>query len=327
METFADGFAVRGPARWRDGAIVTAGDHRIAMAFAVAARAAGVAFRSTIQSAQRCRFPVSPRRWRRRVSAPRRAAVIGHPVAHSRSPALFARFAAASGVALAYERSTCARGARRDARALALVPEFVGCNVTLPHKERALALADRVEPAARACGAANVLTRAGDALVADNTDVAGVEARSRSTASRCAARASRYSARAARRARSPKRRGAAARRASRSPHGTSPARPRSPRISARSRARCDDVPHADLYVNATPVGMEGQPQYSVLPPDAPHDATAFDLVFVPETRRSDRRARARLANGHRHGDVRRTSGSDVRTLWFGFAPTLSEILV
>ena len=38
-------------------------------------------------------------------------------------------------------------------------PEFVGCNVTLPHKERALALADRVEAAARACGAANVLTR------------------------------------------------------------------------------------------------------------------------------------------------------------------------
>jgi len=42
VETFADGFAVHGPARWRDGAIVTAGDHRIAMAFAVAARAAGV---------------------------------------------------------------------------------------------------------------------------------------------------------------------------------------------------------------------------------------------------------------------------------------------
>jgi 3-phosphoshikimate 1-carboxyvinyltransferase len=42
VETFADGFAVHGPARWRDGAIVTASDHRIAMAFAVAARAAGV---------------------------------------------------------------------------------------------------------------------------------------------------------------------------------------------------------------------------------------------------------------------------------------------
>jgi 3-phosphoshikimate 1-carboxyvinyltransferase len=42
VDTFADGFAVHGPARWRDGAIITAGDHRIAMAFAVAARAANV---------------------------------------------------------------------------------------------------------------------------------------------------------------------------------------------------------------------------------------------------------------------------------------------
>ena len=42
VETFDDGFAVRGPARFHGGAIVTAGDHRIAMAFAVAARAASV---------------------------------------------------------------------------------------------------------------------------------------------------------------------------------------------------------------------------------------------------------------------------------------------
>ncbi len=42
VDTFDDGFAVHGPATFRDGAIVTAGDHRIAMAFAVAGRAAGV---------------------------------------------------------------------------------------------------------------------------------------------------------------------------------------------------------------------------------------------------------------------------------------------
>ena len=42
VETFDDGFAVRGPARFRSGAVVTAGDHRIAMAFMVAARAASV---------------------------------------------------------------------------------------------------------------------------------------------------------------------------------------------------------------------------------------------------------------------------------------------
>ena len=43
VETAADGFAVRGPARMRPAAIATHGDHRIAMAFAVAARVADVA--------------------------------------------------------------------------------------------------------------------------------------------------------------------------------------------------------------------------------------------------------------------------------------------
>jgi 3-phosphoshikimate 1-carboxyvinyltransferase len=43
VTTAPDGFAVRGPARLRSGTVVTAGDHRIAMAFLVAGRAAGVA--------------------------------------------------------------------------------------------------------------------------------------------------------------------------------------------------------------------------------------------------------------------------------------------
>lgn len=45
VETFDDGFAIRGPARLRSATIATAGDHRIAMAFSVAARVAGVALR------------------------------------------------------------------------------------------------------------------------------------------------------------------------------------------------------------------------------------------------------------------------------------------
>ena len=42
------------------------------------------------------------------------------------------------------------------------------------------------------------------------------------------------------------------------------------------------VPVADVYVNATPVGMQGQAQHSLLPHDAPRGAAAFDLVYVPE---------------------------------------------
>jgi shikimate dehydrogenase len=213
----------------------------------------------------------------------KRAAVIGHPVAHSRSPALFARFAAASGVELRYD----AIDVTPEALAATLAawrddPNFVGCNVTLPHKERALALADRVEPAARACGAANVLTRRDGALVADNTDVAGIEValaqagvtlRGARVAVLGAGGAARAVAEAARRS------GAAAivvaaRDAARA------------RVVAEAfdAATCalDGVPVSDVYVNATPVGMVGGPQTSLLPRNAPAGAAAFDLVYTPE---------------------------------------------
>jgi shikimate dehydrogenase len=217
------------------------------------------------------------------VSGVRRAAVIGHPVAHSRSPALFERFAAATGIALRYDAVDVLPEALEATLARwRATPQFVGCNVTLPHKERALALADRVEPAALACGAANVLTREDGALVAGNTDVAGVEAalaqhdvqlRGARVVILGAGGAARAVAEAARRS------GAA--------QVTFAARDRSraQAVAAGFGARAsglDDVPIADLYVNATSVGMQGQPQHSLLPHDAPRAAAAFDLVYVPE---------------------------------------------
>lgn len=57
VETFDDGFAVRGPARFRSGAVVTAGDHRIAMAFSVAGRAAGVDVRLDDPDCMAVSFP------------------------------------------------------------------------------------------------------------------------------------------------------------------------------------------------------------------------------------------------------------------------------
>ena len=50
---------------------------------------------------------------------------------------------------------------------------FVGCNVTIPHKEAAFAAAAETRPAARAAGAANTLWFEGGKLIADNTDSAG----------------------------------------------------------------------------------------------------------------------------------------------------------
>ncbi len=52
---------------------------------------------------------------------------------------------------------------------------FVGANVTIPHKQAALALADRASAAAREIGAANTLTFAADgAIAAENTDAPGL---------------------------------------------------------------------------------------------------------------------------------------------------------
>ncbi len=265
------------------------------------------------------------------MSGVRRAAVIGHPVAHSRSPALFARFAAASGIALAYE----AIDVHPDELAATLarwrtLPEFVGCNVTLPHKERALALADRAELAARACGAANVLTRdpstsSGQAaLIADNTDVAGVEAaleqhgvalRGARVAILGAGGAARAVAEAARRS------GAA--RVMVAARDVDRAAAVAAEFGAFACA-LDDVPHADVYVNATPVGMQGQPQHSLLPPDAPRNAAAFDLVYVPEDTPFliDARSRGMRTVTGTAMFVAQAAATFHR--WFGLWPALTE---
>ncbi len=105
-------------------------------------------------------------------SAPR-AFVVGQPVSHSRSPLIHGHWLKVHGLAGSYERIPVApddfdgfvRGLR-DAG-------FAGGNVTVPHKGRALDLADAVDGAARAVGAANTLWFEGDRLMAGNTDVGG----------------------------------------------------------------------------------------------------------------------------------------------------------
>ena len=109
----------------------------------------------------------------------KRFAVVGQPIAHSRSPEIFAALSRASGVPLSYERLELAPDAF-DAAFADARENFDGWNVTAPHKARALAAADTVSDDARLVGAANVITfRDGDAF-ASNTDVGGVIALLRS---------------------------------------------------------------------------------------------------------------------------------------------------
>jgi shikimate dehydrogenase len=104
-----------------------------------------------------------------------RLGVLGWPVAHSRSPAMQRAALRAAGLD------------GWDYQLLPVPPElfeetvralpgagFLGANVTIPHKEAALAVADSATPLARTIGAANTLTFTAEGIEADNTDAPGL---------------------------------------------------------------------------------------------------------------------------------------------------------
>jgi len=106
--------------------------------------------------------------------AARVAGVMGWPVAHSRSPALHGFWLAEHGIDGAYV--PLAVPPDRLEQALRALPAlgFRGCNLTLPHKEAALAVMDRVDPFARRIGAMNTVVVAEDgSLEGSNSDVFG----------------------------------------------------------------------------------------------------------------------------------------------------------
>jgi len=101
------------------------------------------------------------------------AGVVGDPVAHSLSPRLMGHWIGALGLDAAYlPFAVPPAGFERFVRGLAC-SQVAGLNVTLPHKEAALALSDRATPAAKAIGAANLLTFGPDGITADNSDARG----------------------------------------------------------------------------------------------------------------------------------------------------------
>ncbi len=107
------------------------------------------------------------------MTAPVRAAcIIGWPVEHSRSPLIHNYWLNAYGIAGEYRREAVPPD-EFDAFVQSLAArDYVGANVTVPHKEKALAFSLPDEQA-RAVGAANTLWIAGGFLHATNTDVEG----------------------------------------------------------------------------------------------------------------------------------------------------------
>lgn len=104
-----------------------------------------------------------------------RLAVIGHPVAHSRSPAMQSAALAALGLGEEWSYGALDLTPEEfEARVRALPAEgFAGANVTVPHKQAALALADAPSEVAREIGAANTLVFSAGGIGAHNTDADG----------------------------------------------------------------------------------------------------------------------------------------------------------
>ena len=104
-----------------------------------------------------------------------RYAVFGNPIRHSKSPFIHALFAHQTGQPLTYERIEASLDDFAGALRAFFAAGGKGCNVTVPFKEEAFRLADRLSDRARLAGAVNTLKWTDDGLLwGDNTDGAGL---------------------------------------------------------------------------------------------------------------------------------------------------------
>ena len=223
------------------------------------------------------------------MSIQRLAFVVGHPISHSRSPLIHGYWLRQHGLSGSYERidvppaefpafigSLAARG-------------LVGGNVTIPHKQAALALADRATDRARLLGAANTLWRADGLLHADNTDVQGfVDSLDASAPGWADAGGHAVVVGAGGAAR-----GVIAGLLDRIPGrivvvNRTPARAAElatvfgPRVTTHAWADVTSVLEgAGLLVNTTSLGMQGQPVLTIDLAPLPASALVADIVYVP----------------------------------------------
>lgn len=103
-----------------------------------------------------------------------RYAVVGNPVEHSRSPAIHAMFAEQTGQTLTYERLLAPLDGFEATLRAFVAAGAKGCNITVPFKFDAFALAAKRTERAQLGGAVNALRFDADGWVGDNTDGAGL---------------------------------------------------------------------------------------------------------------------------------------------------------
>jgi shikimate dehydrogenase len=227
------------------------------------------------------------------------AEVIGDPIAQSKSPAIHRFWLERLGIDADYrachvrpeELADYLAARRRD-------PLWRGCNVTMPHKQAVMPLLDRIEPPADCIGAVNtILPLADGALAGTNTDAAGfLEPLAPLLAKPHTARTAQIigtggAARAIIAALAGK--GFTLVVAGRNP---TKARALLDELAPQGEHRAIDLAHfakpcdrafnsragcLDLVVNATSLGMEGQPPLAFDWSHAPPGAIAYDIVTTP----------------------------------------------
>jgi shikimate dehydrogenase len=100
--------------------------------------------------------------------------LIGHGISYSASPKFQAAAFAAAGLDWSYELLDIPAERLPEAVASLRAPPLMGANVTIPYKVAAMSLLDALEGEARAAGAINTVRREAGRLIGSNTDVTGV---------------------------------------------------------------------------------------------------------------------------------------------------------
>lgn len=215
-----------------------------------------------------------------------RLCVIGDPVGHSLSPRIHRRFMERCGAAGSYEAVTVTAETLEDLVVQGCRGAWDGCNVTMPLKERILPLLDAVEPWTASCGAVNTVCFRNGRAVGYNTDGPGVVESLRLRGFAPAGQAALVlgaggAAKAA--ALALAQAGCRVTVCARTPE-------KAAALAARVR-RCDCLMGGPapcrrrvwLLLNATPLGMEGSPEFESLDfvQALPAKAVVYDLVYHP----------------------------------------------
>lgn len=208
--------------------------------------------------------------------------LFGFPVEHSRSPRLFARLARELGRPIVYAAVAAEPGSLPQLIESARAAGWRGANVTVPLKEEAFALAGRLTRAACAVGAVNAL-RFDRVVVGHNTDAEGLrDALGRARVSARGLAALVFGAGGAARAAG----WALAKDGARAVRFTSRTASRARRAARdlgllfpRTRFTAGAPARADLWVQATPLGMKGFSDETPAPISLPAPEAAVDLVY------------------------------------------------